>query len=535
MAEPLKHYAVPESRAERDRVHEAVRAFTSARALVPPLSMGELQRDAGALVQSAGIPAAYRDFALVLLNNEVWRDSFAAVPYNRRTLILPPCLRAKDKCTAATDELGLVCARCGACAIAALQDEAERLGYAVLVVEGTSIVTSIIRAGGIDAVVGVSCMESLEAAFPHMAANAIPGVAIPLLRNGCENTQVDVEWVRAAIRFHTPAAQRRRLDSEALRACVDGWFQPESIAALLGTNGSVTERLALGWLGKAGKRWRPYLTACVCEALRGADGTAPPAGLRAIALAVECFHKASLVHDDIEDNDDLRYGEKTLHRCHGVPLALNTGDFLIGEGYRLIAHSDAGHEQRAAMLAIAAEGHRALCVGQGEELAWTRSPRVLTAGDVLALFRLKTAPAFEVALRLGAVYGGGDASLHAALTEYSTALGIGYQINDDLDDFLGTGNGDDLAGRRPSLLAALACDAAGDAAAAVFTALWRCDGRCSDVLANARRIIASSGADTRARALLDEYREHALAALGNVRVPELKMLLARVLHRILGE
>ena len=56
-----------------------------------------------------------------------------------------------------------------------------------------------------------------------------------------------------------------------------------------------------------------------------------------MALAIEALHKASLVHDDIEDDDEFRYGRPTLHRVHGVAQAVNVGDFLIGLGYRLIA------------------------------------------------------------------------------------------------------------------------------------------------------------------------------------------------------
>ena len=55
---------------------------------------------------------------------------------------------------------------------------------------------------------------------------------------------------------------------------------------------------------------------------------------------MECFHKASLIHDDIEDDDAQRYGEPTLHVEHGVPVALNVGDLLIGEGYRLLAECE---------------------------------------------------------------------------------------------------------------------------------------------------------------------------------------------------
>ena len=67
-------------------------------------------------------------------------------------------------------------------------------------------------------------------------------------------------------------------------------------------------------------------------------------------MAVECFHKASLIHDDIEDGDDRRYGQPALHTEHGVPVALNVGDFLLGEGYRLIGEIEVDDATKVAML-----------------------------------------------------------------------------------------------------------------------------------------------------------------------------------------
>src|SRR5438270_1861910 len=160
-----------------------------------------------------------------------------------------------------------------------------------------------------------------------------------------------------------------------------------------------TERIARQWLGRAGKRWRPFLTVAAFQALRDNPGQALPEDLRKIAVAVECFHKASLIHDDIEDGDSLRYGEKTLHEEHGIAVALNVGDLLIGEGYRLIAACQASAAQKAEMLLVASQGQRQLCQGQGAELFWARNPQPMTSLQVLDIFRQKTAPAFEVALR----------------------------------------------------------------------------------------------------------------------------------------
>ena len=59
--------------------------------------------------------------------------------------------------------------------------------------------------------------------------------------------------------------------------------------------------------------------------------------VRRAAISIESFHKASLVHDDIQDGDEFRYGQPTLHIAHGVPTAINVGDYLIGLGYRLVS------------------------------------------------------------------------------------------------------------------------------------------------------------------------------------------------------
>ena len=89
-------------------------------------------------------------------------------------------------------------------------------------------------------------------------------------------------------------------------------------------------------------------------------------------------------------------------------------------------------------MAEASRGHVALSRGQGAELYWRRNPRALTSLEVLGIFREKTAPAFEVALRLGALFAGADDNVHSVLGPYSEALGIAYQIRDDLEDFLRT-------------------------------------------------------------------------------------------------
>jgi len=460
---------------------------------VPPLPLAQVRSHAARVVEALQCDPAYLDYIAVLINNELWREGFASIPFDRRLLLLPKCLRSKAKCRAPFDEFGLLCKRCGQCSIQDLQAEAERLGYAVLVAEGSAVVMALIQANKVEAIAGVSCLNVLERAFPGMEAAAIPGVAIPLLQDDCLDTSVDLDWVRDYLHLSTDD-HTRRLDLDALRSDVASWFGRPSLDAIMGPSDGRTEEIVREWLSRSGKRWRPFLAVSAFQALRSDPGSPLPDGLKPLAVAVECFHKASLIHDDIEDNDTERDGQKTLHAEYGVSVALNVGDLLIGEGYRLLASSPLSAEQKSEMTRFAAEGQRQLCRGQGAELCWMRAPEPLTKQRVLEIFRHKTAPAFEVALHLGALAAGCEqhAAVASTLTAYSEALGIAYQIRDDLADAT-----EDLSARRLSLLPSVSRDQAG--------------------------------------LLLETYKNEAVRSLVRIGNPHLKGLLRRVLGKIFNE
>ena len=529
---------IPNDRSERDRLRRLARQHVERKRLVPPLDEDELRDHAEQVCKRVGSDLVCLDFVAILVNNETWRDTLAGIPYDRRLLLLPQCLRAADSCKAPIDEFGLVCRECGSCAIHHLQAEAERLGYAVLVAEGSAVVTQMIETGAIEAVVGVSCMSVLEKCFPHMEARAVPGMAIPLLQDGCANTTADLDWVLDAIHL-TSQDRTYRLNLDVLKRDVRSWFAEDSLNALLGACEGETEAIARDWLARAGKRWRPYLTTCARMSFQDEVASSPPRladDLKRLTIAVECFHKASLVHDDIEDGDDERYGQSALHVEYGTPVALNVGDFLLGEGYRLIGELDVDDATKVAMLRTAATGHLALSRGQGAELCWQRRPKPLFPLEVLDIFRLKTAPAFEVALRLGAYYGGAEEEVHEVLIRYSEALGIAYQIRDDLEDFAGSGDSHDLRDLRPSLVLALAHKRAADGAETeLTTALWNRT-RDYDEMADAiQDLIAARGVIDTVEELLEAYTAQAARSLQALRNPTLKGLLRRVVGKIFGD
>ena len=496
---------IPPTMLRRERLRAAVRTYVIAHNPVPPLSMEELAEHCDRIAAEAELESKYFAYLAVLLNNEIWRETVAAVPYGRRLLLLPQCLRDQGRCQADIDEFGFMCRQCGSCLIGDLKTEAHRLGYVVLVAEGSPVVTSLLQTGKLDAVIGVSCMEMLKRVQPYMEAAAIPGIAIPLLHDGCVNTSLDTDWLWEAVYLNS-SDQTRRLDIESLRRHVESWFTRERLSELLGQPIGDAGRIAHNWLAQAGKRWRPFLTVCAFKALCDSPQE-PPQGLKKLAVAVECFHKASLIHDDIEDHDPIRYGAKTLHEQHGLEIALNVGDLLLGEGYRMIADCNAPPRQIAKMLSAAAGGHRDLCIGQGEELNRLRRANPLTVEQVLEIFRLKTAPAFSVALSLGSLAAGAGNNVQQAFKHYSDSLGIAYQIRDDLNDWMDQGGKPGTPG--PSILLAIAH-------------------QYGKALADARTF-------DRGQQLLEYHKQRAIRSLRSLENANLKGLLRRVVGKIFND
>ena len=421
--------------------------------------------------------------------------------------------------------LGLLCKECGLCSIEDLQAEAEKLGYAVLTAEGSAIVMAILETGKVDAIVGVSCLPVLRRAFPYMESAAIPGMAIPLLQSDCRETNVDMEWVWEAIHLHSDDVSRR-MDLDLIRSEVQEYFTIESLINICGLAHAVCAQHAQRWLAKAGKRWRPFLTVAIARAVTMEsknDQTYTQNDLKIAAVAVECFHKASLIHDDIEDNDALRYGEKTLHEEIGIPAALNVGDYLIGEGYRLLSTLSISSDQKIHILQLAARGHQQLCEGQGEELDWRNDPKAVSDIDLMCLFQQKTSPAFAVALGVGA-YLAGENSIHGALDSYANNLGIAYQIRDDLDDFSTDAEGSDMHRDRPSMVLSLCYKRATAEDRALIDRWWQGDQMVDEQML--MHLVERSQVLTRIRQLRETYKDQAVQSLAELQTLSVKGFVA---------
>ena len=181
-----------------------------------------------------------------------------------------------------------------------------------------------------------------------------------------------------------------------------------------------------------GKRIRPLLTCATAASL----GTDPSLAL-APACAVEFIHAYSLIHDDLPamDDDDLRRGRPTVHVAFGEAVAILAGDALQALAFETIATLDAfSNEARLAMLRVLARaaGWDGMVGGQAFDMDATGQRLSIDALE--AMHRAKTGALLTASVELGALAGGADESARAHLRDFGAAVGLAFQVVDDLLD-----------------------------------------------------------------------------------------------------
>ncbi len=560
---------VPQSRELRETIRGRSVQIAARLDKTHPLGKEEMESVARRLLKDLNLPEGYVGWTMVMLASEFWRDQVAATPPERRLLLLPHCLKHAEGCPADYDEFGLDCRSCGACRIADFRGEAEQLGYKVLVAEGSPIVLKIIIGGYVDAILGVACLNVLEKAIDKILLAGIPCMAVPLLSSDCRNTSVDEDWVADMIRVRQETPSAKTQTYMHLMRAAGNMFTPDAIHRLAPRvrgqkwltdpsddgNGSIdpiaaTEAIAYDFLIKGGKHSRPFITLAAYDAMRGGACTAadgqervaelPDAILRT-ALSIETFHKASLVHDDIEDDDSFRYGDATIHRAFGMPTAINVGDYLIGMGYRLVSRdvNQLGADVAADILDRLADAHIRLSEGQGAELMWrdARDKR-LTPIDALKIYALKTAPAFEAALFAGVRLAGSADSYAEPIRSLAKHLGIAFQILNDLGDWQGDQDnklsaGGDVLGGRPTILWALALDTLEEDDQEKLTSLIAEQDDSASRLASVRRLYQKADVFNKAYRLVDKYQERAEEVADAFEPQELRRLSYYLIDTIL--
>ncbi|MCK6523494.1 polyprenyl synthetase family protein [Myxococcota bacterium] len=218
------------------------------------------------------------------------------------------------------------------------------------------------------------------------------------------------------------APRRERLSQALLALFADAW--PEPMTAMCRHP-----------LTASGKGMRPLLVLAAYGVVQpeGADD----ALVWPYALAIELVHAYSLVHDDMPcmDNDDFRRGQPTTHVLYGDGFALLVGDALLTEAFRVAATAKglppARQVKLIAELATAA-GYHGMIGGQAADLG--AAGQVTDVGTLERLHAGKTGALLRLAVRLGAIAGGADQTTLSKLTRYAEALGLAFQLADDVLD-----------------------------------------------------------------------------------------------------
>ena len=204
-----------------------------------------------------------------------------------------------------------------------------------------------------------------------------------------------------------------------------------------------------------GKRLRSLLLILCSEAVGGTVVDALP-----FAVATEFIQTASLIHDDVIDEDSMRRGVETTHEKYGRKMAIIAGDLLVAIAIKLI-----GERSTPELLTYVATGGIKMCEGEAADLLMSQNKvQSYTTEAALEIIRMKTVSFMVSAAKIGAMLGKADQTHLEALINYSEMLGFSFQIRDDILDIVATQNGtgktvlSDLRGSRSNFVLAHAME-----------------------------------------------------------------------------
>jgi octaprenyl-diphosphate synthase len=218
------------------------------------------------------------------------------------------------------------------------------------------------------------------------------------------------------------------------------------IRARLDSEVALIRQVAEYIVGSGGKRLRPLLLLLSAGAF-GARGR----HCHELAAVVEFIHTATLLHDDVVDESDLRRGRSTANALFGNSAAVLVGDFVYSRAFQMMVGVD-----NMRVLQVIADATNVIAEGEVMQLMSCHDPDIGEA-DYLQVIRCKTAKLFEAATRLGAILGGAPRGEESAVADYGMRLGTAFQLIDDVLDYsgeqavIGKNLGDDLAEGKPTL------------------------------------------------------------------------------------
>lgn len=258
-------------------------------------------------------------------------------------------------------------------------------------------------------------------------------------------------------------------------------------------------------IAAGGKRFRPVITLAAARAAGGRGGHA----VACLAAAVEFIHTATLLHDDVVDDSDLRRGKAAAKNVWGASASILVGDFLFARAFTLMVET---RDMR--ILDILSRASCVIAEGEVQQLA-AIGRADLPVAEYMSIVEAKTAALFEAAARAGALTAHCDDRVAEAMGEYGRRLGRAFQVTDDLLDYgglttvIGKAVGDDFREGKLTLPVIFAREAASGEDLRFWERVMKPANQQEGDLAHAIHLIRSSGAAERT---LDAARAEADAA-----------------------
>ncbi len=266
-----------------------------------------------------------------------------------------------------------------------------------------------------------------------------------------------------------------------------------------------------------GKRLRPFITIKSCEAEGGMEQEAMP-----LACSVELLHNFTLIHDDIMDKDAMRRSVKTVHEIYGEPIAILAGDYLFAKAFEIASNSP--HMKPESLLTAnrrLADAMVVLAEGQTLDTQFERRDDVKEF-EYIQMVRMKTASLYSASAYIGGCAADASKSDLQALESFGDALGIAFQIRDDILgltgklDKLGKPVGSDLQKGKKTLIILKALEQLTPLKRKQVLDLMSSQRATPEEVQNATNLLLDTGAKKYAEMRMKEYAEKALSALNKL-------------------
>lgn len=295
-------------------------------------------------------------------------------------------------------------------------------------------------------------------------------------------------------------------------------------------SGEPVEFYASVWdlLDRGGKRFRPAMTFLSCECVGGRRADAIGA-----AAAVELLHNMTLVHDDIEDQSELRRGKPCIHKIYGIPTAINAGDAMLIKVFEVANSSRIAEDRCQRLVAKIAERAYEITWGQAFEFSmWNKME--FTKEDVIRLLRYKTGALTGLSTEAGAIAGGGSPEQLKVLSEFGETVGIAFQIVDDILNVTGDVKeygkeiGGDIREGKKTVIAAHLLKAASSRDRKIFASLLGKKKVTNNDIGRAIGLYEKYGSIKYAKAQAESYLEKSMRVLSRLPMSEARNNLSSI-------